>query len=155
MKSKSAWIIFLLLLFVTSYYREVLFRSINALINGENFFYAKTTELPFLKSWTSQNLLKLKYVLTVVLSLFFMVLTSVGLKNSFKERAPFYISILIYGLLILTAIVISIIGIFFFGFSETYPTLRALVGWIHNPVLYLLISVGMIGFLATKPSKKS
>ena len=141
-KRKFIWILFLLLLFVSSYYREVLFRSINALIEGEEFFYAKTTELPFLSDWSAKELYRLKYFLTVGFSLLFIFLTSFGLKWSFTNKLPFQISVGIYSLLIIIASIALIISILSNQFNTFYPFLRTLVGIIHNPLLFIILSAG-------------
>jgi hypothetical protein len=131
---------------VSSYYREVWFRSVNALIGGEDFFYAKTTELPFLKSWASHELYRLKYVLTAGFSILFMGLTALGLKWSFKSNLPFQISLGIYSLLLLTAGISIVIALILNQFSDLYPFLRSLVGIIHNPLLFIILSAGEKAF---------
>lgn len=141
-KRHFIWLAFLILLFVSSYFREVWFRSINALIDGEDFFYAKTTELPFLKSWASHELYRLKYVLTIAFSLLFMLLTAFGLKWSFTSKLPFQISLGLYALLILIAGISLVIALILDQFSDFYPFLRTLVGIIHNPLLFIILSAG-------------
>lgn len=141
-KRNFIWLLFLILLFVSSYYREVWFRSINALIGGEDFFYAKTTELPFLKNWASQELYRLKYVLTIVFSLLFMGLTLFGLKWSFTNKLAFQIGLGLYALLILVAGITLTLALLLGQFSDFYPFLRTLVGIIHNPLLFIILSAG-------------
>jgi hypothetical protein len=145
MKKSLLWLLFLILLFVGSYYREVLFRSVNALIAGEDFFYAKTTYLPFLEGWNKAKLLKLKYGMTVGFSVFFMGASLLGLKFSFQEKWPFFILLAIYGLLVVVAGVVAVFGIAFLSFSEVYPILRMFIGWIHSPILYLILSAAYLG----------
>jgi len=146
MKSKLIWILILLLLFVSSYYREVLFKSINAIIEGEEFFYAKTTRIDYLTQWTRPELLKLKYFLTAFFSIFFILITSYGLKFSFKDKFPFQISIITYSIIVILAILIGSFGMVLSTFDQVYPTLRLFVGWIHSPIIFLLLSIGSIGY---------
>ena len=150
MKHISLWLLFLILLFVGSYYREVLFRSVNALIAGENFFYAKTMHLPFLEEWSKGELVKLKYGMTVGFSFFFMGLSILGLKLSFHEKWPYYLLSTIYLLLIVVAALIIIVGVVFLSFSEVYPILRMFIGWIHSVLPYLLLSAAYLGVGAYK-----
>ncbi len=144
MKSKLYWILFLLLLFVGSYYREVLFRSINSIIRGDEFFYAKTMELTTLKNWPIQKLVKFKYLLTILFSVFFMISTALGLRISFRDKLPYYIVVCCYGFLIAISIITGLIGISFYSFSEVYPILRMFIGWIHSPILFLFLSISSI-----------
>jgi len=150
MKKIFYWLSFLILLFCASYYREVLFRSVNALIAGEDFFYAKTTHLPFIESWKPVELLKLKYGMTLGFSVFFMGASLAGLRLSFREIWPYYLLSTIYLLLIIIAAVVTIVGLAFLSFSEVYPTLRMFIGWIHSPVLYILFSAAYLGVSAYK-----
>ena len=142
MKSrKLIWLIFLLLLFISSYSREVLFRSINALMKGEENFYAKTTELIFLSNWSILELSRLKYFLTIGFSFLFIGLTLYGLKFTFKEKLPFQISLGAYILVVFLAGILILLSLTFSSFTAMYPYLRDLVGAIHNPILFLFISI--------------
>ena len=124
MKRKLIWLIFLLVLFVSSYYREVLFRSINALMDGQDFFYAKTTALPFLQDWTFEKLNKLKYLLTVAFSILFMGISLFGLRYAFTSKLAYWLLTSIYLFMILISIITISIGIFFFRLSKclSFPT---------------------------------
>ena len=141
-KRNFIWLLFLILLFVSSYYREVLFRSINAIIDGEDFFYAKTTELPFLKNWTASELNRLKYILTIGFSVLFVLLTTFGLKWSFKSNLAFQISLGLYAIVVLVAGISLLIALITNQFNDFYPFLRTLVGLIHNPLLFIILSAG-------------
>lgn len=146
MKRKLIWLIFLLVLFVSSYYREVLFRSINALMDGQDFFYAKTTALPFLQDWTIGELNQLKYLLTIFFSFWFMSISLLGLRYAFTSKLAYWLLASIYLFMILISIVTISIGIFFLDFQSVYPFLRKLIGVIHNPLPYLFISIGVYGY---------
>ena len=145
---KLLWVTFLLLLFISSYSREVVFRSINAIMSGEQVFYAKTTEITFLKDWSILELNRLKYILTVAYSALFICLTTFGLKLSFRQQLPFQISLGIYALVIFLAGVLIIASITFSSFANLYPYLRDLIGLIHNPVLFLFMSIATFSLTA-------
>ena len=115
-------------------------------MDGQNFFYAKTTALPFLQGWTFGELNQLKYVLTTFFSLWFIAVSLIGVRVSFSSRFAFKLLLALYILLILIAIVTISIGILFLDFQTVYPFLRKLIGVIHNPLPYLLISIGVYGF---------
>ena len=142
MKRGFIWILFLLVLFISSYYREVLFRSINAIIKGEDFFYAKTMAVPYLFDWTTAELTRLKYLLTVSFTLWFSLFSLLGLRLSFGEPTAYFILLGLYFAIGLIAFV-SIVPMYFIGFEAIYPILRALIGAIHNPVPFMLISIGV------------
>ncbi len=154
MKKKILWLVFLLLLFISSYYREVLFRSINALIGGEVFFYAKTMELPVFSNWSIPELLRLKYLLTLGFSMLFILLSLFGLKLSFQAKTPFYIASVLYLLLVLFSLLVGLIGVTLLNFETVYPLLRKIIGFIHSPLLYLLVSVSFIAVQSFADSTK-
>lgn len=149
-KKRIVWFVFLLLLFVCSYSREVLFRSINAMIAGETVFYAKTTAIDFLSNYSSRELYQLKYILTVAYSLIFICLTAFGLRLSFSSKLSFILSIGIYALLALTAVLSIVIALTLGKFSNFYPFLRELVGLIHNPLLFIILSIGHIALAKSR-----
>jgi len=156
MKSgKTIWVISLLLLFIGSYSREVIFRSVNDYLAGKDFFYAKTMEIEFLQSQSTQQLVKLKYLMTVAYSIFFMGTTLFGLKKSFLQNLPFILALLVYATLLLFAFFSLLFALLTDSFAEVYPILRKLVGLIHNPILFILLSISQLGINAlnhTKPS---
>jgi hypothetical protein len=140
---RLAWWITIILLFVLSYWREVGFRSINAIMAGEINFYAKTTELPFLYDLTRTQLNQLKYFLTGAFSIVFISLTYLGIKFSFPEKEGISLAKIIYAICILIAFIILFLAFIFQQFQTFYPYLRILVGWIHSPLIFLFVSVGI------------
>ena len=149
MQNKFIWFVFFVLLSITSYIREVLFRSVNAIIKGEDQFYAKTTSLPLLLDWSKADLIKLKYGMTVGFTVVFIALTTLGILFSMKNKIWFTLSKWIYVIIVAIAMVIFIYGFIFSDFRSIYPNLRLIIGWIHNPLLFLFISVAAISYSAT------
>lgn len=147
MKRKVIWLTVLLLLFISSYYRELWFRSINAILAGEEHFYAKTTALPFLMDWSHAALLKLKYGLTIGFSLLFMGLSLWGIRKGFEAKLPYYLLLTYYGLIVLLAGIALLFGLSFLSFQEIYPFLRKLIDFVHSPLPYLMLSAGMYAWM--------
>jgi len=143
-KRRIIWILFMLLLFVSSYSREVIFRSVNAMIAGESEFYAKTTSIDFLTKYSAQELYRLKYYLTIGFTLVFVGLTSLGLKFSFVNSLPYLLSLGLYGVVVLLSGISIVIALLLGEFSSFYPFLRDMVGLIHNPLLFIILSIGQI-----------
>ena len=110
-------------------------------MSGEQAFFSKTTEITYLMDWSASELNRLKYFLTVAYSLLFIFLTVYGLKITFKQRLPFQVSLGIYGLVVLLAGVLILAAITVSSFTTLYPYLRDLVGLIHNPILFLFMSI--------------
>lgn len=140
-KRQIVWWGCLLSLFILSYWREVGFRSINAIIAGETLFYAKTTHLHILREFTTDELFKLKYVLTISLTILFAFLTLIGARWGLSNRLGLILAIILYICTLVLGIVITCWGIFFSDFQTVYLYLRILIGWIHNPLIFLFISI--------------
>lgn len=155
MKRKVIWLSILLLLFISSYYRELWFRSINAIIEGEEHFYAKTTTLPFLMNWSKAELIRLKYFLTVGFSLLFMGLSLLGIRKSFETKLPYYLLIAYYGLIILLAAITLLFGFSFLSFQEVYPFLRKLIDFVHSPLPFLVLSIAYYGWFEMERKLKT
>jgi hypothetical protein len=135
------WSIALILLFFLSYWREVVFRSINAIMEGATTFYAKTTPLPFLMEYSPSELNQLKYGLTIGFTLIFMLITYFGINKGFNSALGKTMIQFIYGFCIATAILLIFISLFLNQFQTFYPYLRILVGWIHSPLIFLFSSI--------------
>lgn len=135
------WWLALIALFVLSYWREVVFRSVNAIIEGSTTFYAKTTHLPILMNYSPTELNQLKYGLTVGFTLIFMLITYYGIQKGFKSALGKTMIQFIYGFCIATAILLMLFALFLNQFQTFYPYLRILVGWIHSPLIFLFSSI--------------
>ncbi len=144
MQNKVIWIIFLILLIILSYLREVFFLSINAQIAGETFYYAKTAQLEFLKNYSLSDLNLIKYFATLAFSVLFAITTYFGLKYSLRNNLAARISLFIYTLIAFIALFSTVIFILIWNFQTIYPFLRTLIDLVHNPLLFLIISAMVI-----------
>lgn len=144
MKRKWIWLIFFICLSVLSYFREISFRSINALIRGEDFFYAKTIEIESIKGFSIDKLMKLKVLLTILYSILFILISTIGIKLSFSYRFTYKVILLIYSGIIIIAILLILSSLTFSNFETIYFYLRKLIGIIHNPLIFMFVSISGI-----------
>lgn len=143
---KLLWFLFLLLLAILSYYREVLFVSINAVIAGEQFFWAKTTQFDFFLNKSATTLVQYKYFMTIGFTALFALFTIVGLRVSFKEKTPFLLALLSYGLCGIVAAVVLLYSLVTNSFENVYSFLRLIIEYLHNPLIYLILSAAFLGY---------
>ena len=143
---KLLWFLFLILLAILSYYREVLFVSINAVIAGENFFWAKTTQIDFFLNKNTATLVRYKYIMTAGFTALFAFLTILGLRVSFKERTPFLLALLTYGICGVVAAVVIAFSLLTNSFESVYSFLRLIVEYLHNPLVYIILSASFLGY---------
>lgn len=143
---KLYWLFFLLILGILSYFREVLFVSINAVIVGDNFFWAKTTQIDFFLNKDSATLVKYKYLMTIGFTLLFALFSTVGLRVSFKDKVPFHFALLSYSLCFLVAAVVLLYSFVTNSFESVYSFLRLIIEYLHNPLIYLILSASYLGY---------
>ena len=143
---KLLWFLFLLLLAILSYYREVLFVSINAVISGDQFFWAKTSQIDFFLTKSSATLVRYKYIMTVGFTVLFALFTIVGLRVSFKSPIPYSLAIITYGLCGIVAVVVLLYALATNSFESVYSFLRLIIEYLHNPLIYLILSASFLGY---------
>jgi hypothetical protein len=143
---KLLWFIFLLLLAILSYYREVLFVSINAVIGGEQFFWAKTTQIDFFLNKSSSTLMQYKYMMTVGFTALFALFTTIGLRVSFQEKTPFLLALLTYSVCCIIAGFVLVYALLTNSFESVYSFLRLIIEYLHNPLIYIFISASFLGY---------
>lgn len=145
MKRKAFWLLFLLILFLLAYLREITFLSVNAILSGESQFYADKIRLDALLNWKKGELIRLKYFLTLSFSILFISISLLGLKSGFRNSLAFVSAAIAY-LIILFLAFILLASALFLDFSTVYPHLRLLIEWVHSPLIYLMISGGVIAY---------
>jgi len=139
------WVSALVMLFILSYIREVSFLSINNYIDGGTNFYAKTTEIKLIENYTSSELIRLKYVITILFSILFISITSGGLYFSFSNKKAFELSLFIYSIVLLFTILL-LLSIIFIPFNNIFGYMRSLSHFIHNPILFIILSISAYSF---------
>ncbi len=141
MVGRSIWLLTFFMLMILSYIREVLFRSLNAILDNVHTFYAKTIEIPFFLGLSKAELLQYKYIFTLLFTLLFMLLTILGLRYSNLKKRPHILAMSLYGIFLFLAFILLILSFFSGDFESFYPFLRILIGLIHNPLVFILISI--------------
>jgi hypothetical protein len=134
------WFLFLLILSIASYCREIIFIGINEIIDQDFSNNPYSIQPVFLKSQSIATLIKIKFGLTGAFSIVFAIFTTYGLKASFKQNFPSQLSIVIYLIIFSLSILIAIGSIPFNSFQIVYPFLRGIIDYIHNPLLFILLS---------------
>ena len=148
---KPIFILSLLLLFLLSYLREVTFIGLNSIIEGQEHNYANTNLPAFLYNWPSAQLLQLKWVLTIIYSVFFAALTYCGIRIALSKAAGTWV-LIVYALLFAAVGLLFLSALLFLDFAAVYPLLRNVIGIVHSPLLFLLIS---ISYYAVETLKKN
>jgi len=142
-KLKKAFLLLLILL--SGFGREYVMVNINWVIKHLTLGapnYAQAFFNPLL-SWDVRELDLLKWILTIVFTVYFLILTYILIKTLFPEEKTYHkITLLSYSLLVLAAGVVFVIGFITKTGKELYSTVRTLMGvaqsFLPLMVLYLL-----------------
>lgn len=151
MVKKYAPFLLIVVVFIASYWREVVFLQINALIKNEDWNYSNTVPFELLKTQSKEALLRLKWILMITFSiciggstyLYIQTITTYSWMTSLVN--------------IIFASLMGAVGIvgclhFFTAYKELfYPSLRILIGLFQTPLL--LIILGIITYSVNKLSK--
>jgi hypothetical protein len=150
------WFSILIALSILSYIRESTFISLNAYAKGEHFNYANTYLPKSFVRWALSDFQQNKVILTLLFSLAFISLTIWGIKYGLQKKIFTKIAIGIYSMFVLLAAAFIISGLIMGDWKTFYPFLRILIGYLHNPLIYLFLSVTSFSLLAIKkPDEKT
>jgi hypothetical protein len=131
----------LLLLFL-SFYRDYVFRSINALLMAwdYNMDYPIHSSLSFLKNVEYNSVVMFKWVLTILFSLFFLLLLLWAVKVLFNNKNYRNISIATYIGVFAIAAVFMLCGYIFTSTTERmYEFARFVMGMAQSPLILMIL----------------
>lgn len=131
----------LIVIFLLGYLRELVFLSINAVINKTPFPYTRAYIKPpaFLYELSSSDLSYLKWGLTFCFSLFFCGATLALVHFYFKSKSFNRLTIITYIVLFIASLIAWVLGIIFNHIELFYTISRFLAGLLQYPLLTLVI----------------
>jgi hypothetical protein len=134
---------FVILLFILGYLRETIFLVINSVLKDYPFPYNRSYITPpaFLYDYNESSLLMLKWTLTFVFSALFAVLTLLFIHFYFNNKVYNKITLRIYIMLVGVSLLLSLIGMAFNTFDETYAVSRFVIGLAQYPLIPLILFV--------------
>lgn len=144
-KNKPNIILLLLLIILSGFGREYIMVNINWVIKHLTLGapnYSQSFFSPLIK-WKVTDINNLKWLLTILFTLYFFVLTFLLIKLLYPTNKKYHkITVLSYSMIVLTSAFVYIVG-YLLGFSnELYPTVRTLMGigqsFIPLMIFYLL-----------------
>ncbi|TAL57998.1 MAG: hypothetical protein EPN85_12675 [Bacteroidetes bacterium] len=86
-----------------------------------------------------ERLLLLKWVLTGLFSLLYLLLTGAFLYVLFNEKKYILIAIYCYAMLFVVAFLSAAFGYGFFTFKIVYPFIRTVMGMAQSPILMMIL----------------
>lgn len=151
MVKKYSPLLLIVVVFIASYWREVVFLQINALIKNEVWNYSNTLPFALLKTQSKEALLRLKWILTIIFSI-----SIGGSTYLYIQTTTTYLWMTRLVNIVFASLMgaVGIVGClyFFTTYKELfYPGLRILIGLFQTPLL--LIILGIITYAVNKLSK--
>lgn len=125
MKKKLIIAGLILVTILMGFLRDGIFVSLNKLIESG--------------SDVGPNMVKLKWGLTVLFSVMYLLFTGGTLQVLFGERKYLLIALFCYAALFAVAALAGAVGYFFSSFEGVYPFIRAVLGVAQSPVVMIVL----------------
>ena len=134
------FIIIASLLFV-GFYRDFVFKNINALLQAwdNDMDYAMPHSLDFLRNYEYNTLVNIKWVLTIVFAIIYLIISIFSIKLLFNDKKYIRLTIATYtGILLLSSFIIGI-GFVFHHSEKMYSLARYLMGMAQSPIILMIL----------------
>lgn len=140
---KYAFLLLLILaLLFLGYYRDFVFRTINSMLQARDYDvdYSPPSSMEFLEDFSYKSLINMKWVLTVVFSLCYLLLALLTLKILFNNRKYRTVTIGVYLSITLVSGMFMLCGLLFVGTSaRMYEFARYLMGMLQSPIILMIL----------------
>lgn len=135
--------LFIVLLLVMGYIREMFFLVINSVLKRNEYpFNTAYIEPPkFLYQLSTTYLLALKSIFTIFFAMLFGIITYFFIHYYFQNKLYNLIVVKIYAFLIVLAVLISLVGLILNHFEFFYTISRFIIGLAQHPLLPLILFV--------------
>lgn len=139
-KNRLAMLLILVVL-IASYWREVVFLQLNALIDNEDWNYSNTAAFDIFRQQPKKTLLQLKWLLTSIFSFLiggstFLVIKLMTFNNWIKRMINVIFAML--------TILVGILGSLYLFTTKKelfYPPLRMIMGLFQTPLLLIIFGI--------------
>jgi len=131
-----------LLLLVLGYYRDFIFKEINAIIQSKelNASYTAAPSIQFMQDYATSFLIKLKWTLTLLFSLVYLGIALFTIHLIFRNPKFNRITIITYLVVGFISGIFMLIGYVFTGLSDKmYEFSRYLMGMAQSPIILMIL----------------
>jgi len=142
-KTKVFIMFLFLLIFFLGYVRETIFIIVNSVLYNYPFPFNSSYIVPpkFLYDYSTQSLINIKWLLTLLFSLVFMLLSVVIFKFYFKNKIIIRYTYILYALLVAVSFLFFLIGYLVNYVAIGYPIARFFMGFAQSPLTTLVLFV--------------
>lgn len=127
---------------IMGYSRDFVFKNMNALIQSHelNLSFSMPSPLSFFDGFEYSSLIKIKWVLTVVFTVIYLLISLIAIKVFFRNKKFIRITVGVYIALTLVSAIFMTTGYFFHGISNNmYSISRYLMGMAQSPLVLMIL----------------
>jgi len=141
--TKSVFLIALVIATISlGFYRDFVFKSINALLKAKDFeaTFTLPSSLSFFQNMEYNTLGTTKWILTLICALLFLIISVFFIKILFVNKN--YIKYTIWSYILITTLSFLIIALGFLfkkHFQDFYSVSRYLMGIVQSPILLMIL----------------
>ncbi|MDQ3046980.1 MAG: hypothetical protein M3R27_05480 [Bacteroidota bacterium] len=132
----------ILLLLILGYYRDFLFKQINAMLKAWDFEmdYAMPFPWRFLENYYYDTIVNFKWLLTIVFTILFLLVSMLAIHLIFRNKKFLRITVLSYVAVTVISALFAGIGILSESSSvKMYELARYLMGMAQSPVILMIL----------------
>lgn len=136
------YLFIILSLLAAGYYRDFVFKSINALLQAwdHNIDYYLPSSLRFLENYEYETIVNLKWLLTLLFSIVYLAIALITIRFTFKNRYFLKLTTVIYVVIIIVSGLFIFSGLIFSRASEkAYEFARYFMGMAQSPVILMIL----------------
>jgi hypothetical protein len=143
--SAKKYILLLLIvciLLLLGYFRDFVFKTINALLQAKQYdaLFTSPPTLQFLDGYSARELIKLKWVLTLLFTFVYWGITLFTIKIVFDKKKFNRLTNGVYIVVLLLSGLLMLLGYAFNGLAEhMYEPSRYLMGIAQSPVILMIL----------------
>ena len=134
-------LVIVMILFL-GYYRDFVFKTVNSLIQSIDYeaLYVTPPSLKFLDQYTKGTLTNIKWLLTFLFSLAYLMVALAAIRIIFNICKYSLIMIGVYAVVMLLSGLFMILGAAFEGLSDRmYEFARYLMGMVQSPIILMIM----------------
>lgn len=141
---KTAFILLMIILYLLAgYFRDTFFKNLNSQIdvaNGNSVPFEFSAGMTFLGELTAKSLVNLKWIMTVIFTLIFLLLGIITIRLFLKNKKNLRLLLFAYSFIFILAGIVLVTGKVFSGWEEkTFGLSRDLLHALQSPLIIMIL----------------
>lgn len=135
------YILIIALLALLGFYRDFVFKNINAFLQALDYEmqYDLPPSLNFMERYEYETLVRLKWILTLLFSLIYLLISFISVRFIFGDKKFSRITVGAYLGIILISGIFILLGMVFGNSGKMYEFARYLMGMAQSPLILMIL----------------